>query len=214
MPAATGKSHRIRQPSAAGSGFRLANTLIHAGADEGAAWPSGWLPPADDVSPAAADVRPYLAGSGRWDQRVSASRTRRAGRPTRTGVDPLLPASRRRTAPCCLCTNVWMTCAQRRQACAQAVEILGIPQPNRNQERAFTWESASHTCAYRKIGNYPHATPQEMMNEPNVYRRFIRLLYSVGIVIILKPREGEPGAFGGGSKRNGGERLPDTLCAR
>jgi hypothetical protein len=29
--------------------------------------------------------------------------------------------------------------------------MLGIPQPSRNQERAFTWESASHTCAYRKV---------------------------------------------------------------
>jgi hypothetical protein len=35
----------------------------------------------------------------------------------------------------------------------------------------------------------------------------------MGIVIILKLREGEPGAFEGGSKRNGGERLPDTLYA-
>jgi hypothetical protein len=35
----------------------------------------------------------------------------------------------------------------------------------------------------------------------------------MGIVIILKLREGELGAFEGGSKRNGGERLPDTLYA-
>ena len=41
---------------------------------------------------------------------------------------PLLPASpAARLLPCRLCTNMWMTCAQRRRACAYAVEMLGIP---------------------------------------------------------------------------------------
>lgn len=59
-------------------------------------------------------------------------------------ADPLLPASPARgLLSCCLCTNVWMTCAQRRRACAYTVEMLGIPLPGRNQDRAFTWENVS-----------------------------------------------------------------------
>ena len=53
--------------------------------------------------------------------------------------------------PCCLCTNMWITCAQRRRACAYAVEMLGIPLPGRNHDRAFTWENASRIlCMQRK----------------------------------------------------------------
>ena len=53
--------------------------------------------------------------------------------------------------PCCLCTNMWITCAQRRRACAYAVEMLGIPLPGRNHDRAFTWESATRIlCIQRK----------------------------------------------------------------
>lgn len=55
-----------------------------------------------------------------------------------------LPASQATGLPsCCLCTNMWITCAQRRRACAYAVEMLGIPLPGRNHDRASTWESAS-----------------------------------------------------------------------
>ena len=51
----------------------------------------------------------------------------------------------------CLCTNMWMTCAQRRRACAYAVEMLGIPMPGRNHNRAFTWDSMSRIlCMQRK----------------------------------------------------------------
>jgi len=61
-----------------------------------------------------------------------------------------LPA-RHRTASYCLCTNMWITCAQRRRACAYAVEMLGIPLPGRSHDRAFTWESASRIlCMQRK----------------------------------------------------------------
>ncbi len=61
-------------------------------------------------------------------------------------AEPLLPASPATgLLPCCLCTNMWITCAQRRRACAYAVEMLGIPLPGRNHDRDFTWESASHT---------------------------------------------------------------------
>ena len=52
---------------------------------------------------------------------------------------------------CCLCTNMWITCAQRRRACANPVEMLGITLPGRNHGRGFTWESASRTlCMQRK----------------------------------------------------------------
>jgi hypothetical protein len=69
------------------------------------------------------------------------------------GAGPLLPADPvRGPLPCCLCTNVWMTCAQRCPACAYAVEMLGIPLPGRHQNRAFTWESASRIlCMRRKL---------------------------------------------------------------
>jgi hypothetical protein len=65
---------------------------------------------------------------------------------------PLLPASPATgLLPCCLCTNMWITCAQRRRACANPVEMLGIPLPGRNHGRGFTWESASRTlCMQRK----------------------------------------------------------------
>jgi len=67
-------------------------------------------------------------------------------------VDPLLSASTVRGLPlCCLCTNMWMTCAQLRPTCAYAVEILGIPLPGRTRHKAFTWESATRTlCMQRK----------------------------------------------------------------
>ena len=46
------------------------------------------------------------------------SRIRRAGRARKyRRADPVRPASPARgLLPCCLCTNMWMTCAQRRQA--------------------------------------------------------------------------------------------------
>ena len=48
--------------------------------------------------------------------------------------------------------RMWMTCAQRRRACVYTVEMLGIPLPDRNQNRAFTWESANHNlCIQKKL---------------------------------------------------------------
>jgi hypothetical protein len=47
---------------------------------------------------------------------------------------------------------MWMTCVQRRRACVYTVEMLGIPLSDRNQNRAFTWESAIHTlCIQKKL---------------------------------------------------------------
>ena len=68
------------------------------------------------------------------------------------GAGPPLPASPATgLLPCCLCTNMWMTCVQWRRACAYVVEMLGIPLPGRNHDRAFTWESASRIlCMQRK----------------------------------------------------------------
>jgi len=67
-------------------------------------------------------------------------------------AEPLLPASAARgLLPCCLCTNMWITCAQRPRACAYAVEMLGIPLPVPQPDRNLTWESASRTlCMQRK----------------------------------------------------------------
>ena len=59
---------------------------------------------------------------------------------------PRIPAS------CCLCTSMWITCAQPRRACAYLVEMLGIPLPGRNHDGAFTWESAVRIlCTQRKL---------------------------------------------------------------
>jgi hypothetical protein len=81
------------------------------------------------------------------------SRIRRAGRARKyRRADPVRPASPARgLLPCCLCTNMWMTCAQRRRACAHTVEMLGITLHGRNHDRVFTWESASRSlCMQRK----------------------------------------------------------------
>lgn len=61
--------------------------------------------------------------------------------------------------PCWLCTNMWMTCAQRRRSCVCAVEMLGIPLPGRTHDSAFTWESATRSLCIRESWNFPHATP-------------------------------------------------------
>jgi hypothetical protein len=69
--------------------------------------------------------------------------------PARRSATACQPGNR--TASCCLCTNMWITCAQRRRACAYAVEMLGIPLPGRNHDRAFTWENASRIlCMQRR----------------------------------------------------------------
>ena len=75
-------------------------------------------------------------------------------------ADPLLPVSSARGLSCCLCTNVWMTCAQQRRTCAYAVEMLGIPLRGRNQDKAFTWENASRILCIQINWNYPHTTSQ------------------------------------------------------
>ena len=69
-------------------------------------------------------------------------------------TDPLLPASQATgLLPCCLCTNMWITCAQRRRACAYAVEMLGIPLPGRNHDRGlYLGERKSHPVHAEKTG--------------------------------------------------------------
>ena len=97
---------------------------------------------------------PVVVFLGRSHPAWARSSHRPVGRARRhRRADPRLPASHpgNRTAACCLCTNMWITCAQRRRACAYAVEMLGIPLPGRNHDRAFTWESASRIlCIQRK----------------------------------------------------------------
>lgn len=128
---------------------------------------------------------------------------------------PLLPASAATgLLPCCLCTNMWMTCAQRRRACAYAVEMLGIPLPGRNHDRAFTWESVSRIlCMQRKLElSTCHAA---------IGNKWAERLSQVYPVVIRRqdredtePSDGEPGRFlKGERKRNGGRRIRDTLGA-
>jgi hypothetical protein len=62
------------------------------------------------------------------------------------------------TAPCCLCTNMWMTCAQRRPACAYAVEMLGIPLSGQTGTGHLPGKTLFTSCAYKENWNYPHAT--------------------------------------------------------
>jgi hypothetical protein len=44
-----------------------------------------------------------------------------------------------------VCTSMWITCAKRHQACAHAVEMLGIPPAARPHIRVFSWENTTHT---------------------------------------------------------------------
>ena len=60
---------------------------------------------------------------------------------------PRIPAS------CCLCTSMWITCAQPRRACAYLVEMLGIPLPDRNHDRGlYLGERGSHPVHAEKTG--------------------------------------------------------------
>ena len=50
-----------------------------------------------------------------------------------------------------VCTSMWITCAKRRQACAHAAEMLGIPPAARPHIRVFSWENTTRTlCTQRK----------------------------------------------------------------
>ena len=101
--------------------------------------------------------------------------------------------------PCCLCTNMWMTCAQRRWACVQAVEMLGISQHGRNQNRAFTRESASNILCIKKKPEF--STCHTGINDELAER--LSQVYTV----VINRREGEtltletvsPGALKGES---------------
>jgi hypothetical protein len=87
-------------------------------------------------------------------------RIRPAGRARKhRRADLLLPASQATGLPsCCLCTNMWITCAQRRRACAYAVEMLGIPLPGRNHDRGLNLgERESHPV---------HAQETEIIHMP------------------------------------------------
>ena len=56
--------------------------------------------------------------------------------------DLLLAASPRQEDRCpAMCISMWVTCAKRPQACARAVEMLGIPPPGRADKKAFNWEN-------------------------------------------------------------------------
>jgi hypothetical protein len=54
---------------------------------------------------------------------------------------------------------MWMTCAQRRPACAYAVEMLGIALPGQTGTGHLPGKTLFTSCAYKENWNYPHATP-------------------------------------------------------
>jgi hypothetical protein len=78
---------------------------------------------------------------------------------------------------------MWMTCAQRRCACVQTVEMLGISEPGRNQNRAFTRESASNILCIPRKSNL--STRHTGINDELAER-----LSQVNTVVIYR-REGE-----------------------
>ena len=89
--------------------------------------------------------------------------------------------------------------------------MLGISQPGRNQNRAFTWESASNIlCILRKTDlstrhtaiNYELAERLSQVNTVVIYS---------GEGENTNHRDGEPGRFEGEVKRDGGERRPGRI---
>jgi hypothetical protein len=53
--------------------------------------------------------------------------------------------------------------------------MLGIPLPDRNRNRASTWESTNRfLCIKRKLG-LSTCRVAKITNEPNVYHSFIQL---------------------------------------
>jgi hypothetical protein len=44
-----------------------------------------------------------------------------------------------------VCISMWITCAQRHQACARAVEMLGISLPGPAHKRALNWGNTART---------------------------------------------------------------------
>ena len=54
---------------------------------------------------------------------------------------------------CCLCTNMWITCEQRRRACAYEWKCWGFRCLAATMTGAFTWESSeSHPVHAEKTG--------------------------------------------------------------
>ena len=49
-----------------------------------------------------------------------------------------------------MCISMWVTCAKRHQACARAVEMLGIPPPGRAHKKAFNWENTIRALCMQK----------------------------------------------------------------
>ena len=76
----------------------------------------------------------------------------------------------------------WLFCAQTvDNLCRKApdlsahAEMLGIPAAGPAHKRAFNCKNTIHTlCTGRNLG-CPYATPEQLINELNVYRKFIRL---------------------------------------
>ena len=89
------------------------------------------------------------------DEDAEPIKLRETGRPAgmpvpEGGLIRCCPPARKGLLPC-LCTNMWMTCAQWRRTCAYAVEMLGIPLSDCNRNRASTWGSAHRLLWIRGI---------------------------------------------------------------
>jgi hypothetical protein len=84
-----------------------------------------------------------------------------------------------------------------RQACVHAVEMPGIPLSGASMTGPSPGRARFTPCAYGENGNCPHAMPQYLIKEPKLYPKFIFLLFRVGTVKRLKPRDGEPGRLKG-----------------
>jgi hypothetical protein len=173
MPAATDKLQGIQQPSAVDSGFRLANTLIISVPTR--AQPGSRLGSLLRTTCARQWRTSCLPGR---DQRVSDARTRRPGRgihvpapvPTRC-----CPPAGKRTAPLLsVHKHVDDLCATAPSLCTDggnAGDSAAQPEPGAG---IYLGERESRLCIKRNQElSTAHAV--KMVNEPNVYRRFIRL---------------------------------------
>jgi len=85
-----------------------------------------------------------------------------------------LPARHQDCRPA-VCINMWITCAKRHQACARAVEMLGIPPPGPAGKRSSNWEDATRALCMKRNPELSTRHAAKPVNRPNFDRMFIRL---------------------------------------
>ena len=62
-----------------------------------------------------------------------------------------LPQPGERSADRLVWTSMWITCAKRREPCAHAVEMLGIPPTGCTPISTFSWRKTTHTLCIARI---------------------------------------------------------------